>query len=67
MPLWTAEQYARATGLPLRTARWRLARWFVTGAVRVVREEIPASGAAPPRTRYLLDVASWREATGIAA
>lgn len=64
---WTAEQYATAAGLPLRTARWRLARWYATGGVRVERQLVAASGSAPPRARYLLDVADWRRATGIAA
>jgi hypothetical protein len=67
MERWTAEQYARAAHVPLRTAQYRLRRWHDTGRVRVVREDVPATGSAPPRTRYLLDVASWREAAGIAA
>lgn len=65
--LWTAEQYARAAGLPLRTARWRLAAWFArAGAVRVVRDTHGDDGRPLLRPRYLLDVASWRAATGIA-
>lgn len=59
---WDASEYARAARLPLRTARWRLANWFANGKVRVERETLPATGDAPPRTRYLLDVASWRAA-----
>lgn len=67
--LWNASEYARAARLPLRTARYHLARWFAQGdaaVVRVVREQLPATGDAPPRQRYLLDVASWRAATGCA-
>lgn len=64
---WTAQQYATAAGLPLRTARWRLARWHRDGGVRVVQELSPATGAAAPRPRYMLDVADWRRVTGIVA
>lgn len=64
---WTAEEYARAARIPLRTAQYRLARWHATGAVRVVREALAARGpGAPPRSRLLLDVNDWRRVTGIA-
>jgi hypothetical protein len=64
--LWTAEQYAAHAGLPLRTAQYRLRRWAASGVVRVVRELVAATSGAPPRARYLLDVADWERATGIA-
>lgn len=61
---WTAAEYAARAGLPLRTARHRLARWHDTHAVRVVRETVAATSSAPPRSRYLLDVADWCAKTG---
>lgn len=64
--LWTAEQYAAHAAIPLRTAQYRLARWHARGGVRVVRETLGPDGRdAPPRARYLLDVADWRRAAGI--
>lgn len=60
---WSAEQYAAAAGIPLRTARYRLARWFAQGAAAAVRveHETPATHpGAPPCGRYVLDVASYR-------
>lgn len=66
--LWTASEYAAVAGVTVRGAQKRLARWLANGRVRVVREDLPALGPGePPRSRYLLDVASWRAATGIAA
>ncbi len=66
---WTADEYRAQVGYPLtlRAIQKRLARWHRTGAVRVVRETIAATGTAPPRARYLLDVADWRRAAGIVA
>lgn len=67
---WTAEQYRAALvgeTLTLRAIQKRLRRWFQQGPrahVRVIRETLPATGDAPPRARYLLDVDSWRAATG---
>ena len=47
----TVEDVAARTGLPLRTARYRVARWLARGWPRVTREACQGDR----RGRYLVD------------
>jgi hypothetical protein len=61
---WTASEYAAAAGVSLRVAQYNLRVWHESPELTRVRVLVQRRGT---RTRYLLDVASWRAATGIAA
>lgn len=65
MPHLSAQDISRITRKPLRSVRWRMAKWLERGYPLVTVEELPATADAPPRTRLRVDAVEYAHFAGL--